>query len=173
MRIGDSGQQPLEAAPRHRHVPVWITSSLAVAGWGLILWWGIADKEGGTKALLKMFGTANQLLAVIALTLATVVMLKRHRRYVWVTALPLLAVGATTFTAAWQTIFSPDQRVGALATARAASAAPAAVQNAWLTTFLTGVLMLFVVSILAISVREAFGLFSRRPDIRLQPTEGT
>src|SRR5579872_3029776 len=68
------------------HPSVYLTSLLAVVGWGLILWWGIWDKQGGTKALIKMFGTANQLLAVIALTLATVVMLKRHRRYAWVTA---------------------------------------------------------------------------------------
>ena len=54
------------------------------------------DKEGGTKALIKMFGTANQMLAVIALTLATVIMLKQHRRYVWVTLLPAIAVAVST-----------------------------------------------------------------------------
>jgi carbon starvation protein len=135
-------------------VPVWATSLLAVVGWGAILSWGIVDREGGTRALIKMFGTANQLLAVIALTVATIIMLKRHRRWAWITGLPALVVGTTTLTAAFQTIFSLDPRVGAVALARAASS-PTALHNAWLTVALTGLLGLFIVAVIALSAREA------------------
>jgi carbon starvation protein len=136
-----------------RRVPVWTTSTLAALGWGLILSWGIVDREGGTRALIKMFGTANQLLAVIALALATVVMLKRHRTYAWVTGVPMVVVSAITLTACYQAILSADPRVGALALARVAPNARA-IQNALLTAGLTGLLALFVVAVLVVSGRE-------------------
>jgi carbon starvation protein len=141
-----------EADPRR--VPVWTTSALSVVGWGLILSWGIVDREGGTRALIKMFGTANQLLAVIALTLATIVMLKRHRAHAWVAALPLATVSVVTLSAAFQAIFSVDPRVGALAAARVAATAQAS-HNAVLTAALTGMLAVFVVAVLLVSGREA------------------
>jgi carbon starvation protein len=136
-----------------RHVPVWTTSALAALGWGLILSWGIVDRQGGTRALIKMFGTANQLLAVIALALATVVMLKRHRVYAWVTGVPMVIVSVVTLAASYQAIFSRDPRVGALALARAAGDARS-IQNAFLTAGLTGLLAVFVVAVLAVSGRE-------------------
>ena len=146
-------------------LPVWLTSVGAVLGWGFILAWGIVDKEGGTKALIKMFGTANQMLAVIALTLATVIMLKQHRRYVWVTLIPAIGVAITTLTAGFLTLFSSDPRVGAIAAVRdiaakaASGATPAAkaaiaTQNAYLTAAFMGVLMLLVLSVLLLSLRE-------------------
>jgi carbon starvation protein len=142
-------------------VPVWTTSALSVVGWGLILSWGIVDRQGGTRALIKMFGTANQLLAVIALTLATIVMLKRHRAYAWVAAAPMAVVSAVTLTAAYQAVFSLDPRVGALAAARMAGDVQAT-QNAFLTAALTGGLGLFVLAVLAVSGREALGVWRAR-----------
>jgi len=166
-RGGEGGRGSVGSVGR-RAAPVWMTSLLAVAGWGLILSWGIVDREGGTKALIKMFGTANQLLAVIALTLATVIMLKKHRKYVWVTALPMVVVGVITLTASFQTIFSADPRVGALAAAQAANATAAVVKNSYITAGLTGVLILFVLTILVVSFREAFALL-REPAKPNQP----
>src|SRR5262249_24105577 len=122
----------------HPRIPVWLTSALAVAGWGFILRWGIVDQQGGTQALFKMFGIANQLLAVLALPWAPLIMLKPPRRFVWVTGLPLLVLGAFTLTAAFQAIFSPNPKIGALAATGVASATPVAVQNAYLTALLTG-----------------------------------
>jgi carbon starvation protein len=148
------------AAMRQRHelrAPVWLTSALAVFGWGLILSWGIVDREGGTKALIKMFGTANQLLAVIALALATIVMLKQHRRHAWVTGAPALVVAVVTLTAGLQTIFSADPRVGALAASGAAATA-AASHNAFLTAMLTGILIALVVAVLVVMLRQAAAL---------------
>jgi carbon starvation protein len=144
-------------------VPIWRSSVLAVLGWGAILSWGIVDREGGTKALIKMFGTANQFLAVIALALATVIMLRRHRRYAWITGLPMLVVGAVTLTAAYQAILSSDPRVGAVALARAAASATA-VHNAWLTAILTGVLGVSVLTVLALSLRRAATLVRTREE---------
>ncbi len=158
-------------------IPVWVTSVLAVAGWGAILSWGIIDKEGGTKALIKMFGTANQMLAVIALSLATIIMLKKHRRYVWVTLLPMIIVGATTLCAGIQTVISPDARVGAFAAARKAIAtmpaakAVIAVQNARLTAFFTSVLILLVIMVLFISIKEIIILWKRPKSVGISEAE--
>src|SRR5262249_55496940 len=151
--------------------PVWLTSALAVLGWGFILRWGILDPQGGTQALFKMFGIANQLLAVIALSLATVIMLKRHRAYAWVTGLPLLVLGTITLTASFASIFSSHPKIGALALARDTAAklqaglVPAAkaattTHNAWLTAILTGILIAFVISVLLISIRDAVALLA-------------
>src|SRR5258708_1769754 len=151
----------------HIKIPVWITSILGVAGWGLILSWGIIDKEGGTKALLKMFGIANQLLAVIALTLATMIMLRKHRKYVWVTGLPMLTVAVITLTAVFESIFHPDFRVGALAAMKDASIklaagkftaaqASAAGHNAWVVAIITRAFIVVVISIFIISAGRGF-----------------
>jgi carbon starvation protein len=150
-------------------VPIWLTSGLAVLGWGLILSWGIFDREGGTKALIRMFGTANQLLAAIALTLATLVMLKRHRAWAWVTAVPMVIVSTITLKATYAAIFSGDPRVGALSSARdalaraaagtlPAQAAAIASHNAWLTATLTGILGILVVSVLAVCLGRTLAL---------------
>lgn len=175
---------PKEQAPAHdhRHVPVWLTSALAVLGWGFILRWGIVDREGGTQALFKMFGIANQLLAVIALTLATVVMLRRHRRYAWVTGIPLLVLGTITLTASALSIFADHPAVGSLARARdlaekaQAGLLPAAkaaigIQNAWLTAILTGLLLAFVVTILIAAAWESAALL-RKPAAAPEPAGG-
>jgi carbon starvation protein len=154
----------------HAKIPVWLTSALAVIGWSGILFWGILDAEGGTRALFKMFGTANQLLAVIALTLATVIMLRRHRRHVWVTAVPLLVLGTITMTAAYQSVFSSHPKIGAIAQARdvaaklASGAMPAAkaataTNNAWLTAILSLLLLFFVVAVLIASLKEAISIW--------------
>ncbi len=159
--LRNSGSKlPDSDSARVPKIPVWLTSVLAVAGWGAILSWGIIDKEGGTKALIKMFGTANQMLAVIALSLATVIMLKKYRRYVWVTMIPMIIVGTTTLWAGFQTLISSDARVGAFAAATKAiqtqppAKAVIAVQNARITAFFTGVLILLVVTVLWLSITE-------------------
>jgi carbon starvation protein len=52
-----------------------------------------------------MFGTANQLLATIALTIGTSFIINRGRiKYAWVTILPMIFVGVTTMTAAYLNI---------------------------------------------------------------------
>ena len=52
-----------------------------------------------------MFGTANQLLAAVALSVTTTMLMNSGReRYAWVTIVPMLFVATTTLTAGWLNI---------------------------------------------------------------------
>jgi carbon starvation protein len=92
---------------------VWICSLAVVAGWGSVLLMGVTDPLGGINTLFPLFGIANQLLAAIALTLVTVVVIKKGLlRWAWIPAIPLLWDLVVTLTASWQKIFSGDPAVG-------------------------------------------------------------
>jgi len=107
-----------------------LTSLLMVASWGAFLILGVRDPEGGVKALWPIFGIANQMLASIALCLATTVLLKmqltRAERgrptLALITAIPLCWLLAVTGTAAIQKVFHPNPRIGFLAAANAQDA---------------------------------------------------
>ena len=88
-------------------------SLAVVGGWGSVLLMGVTDPLGGINTLFPLFGIANQLLAAIALTVVTVVVIKKGLlKWAWIPGLPLVWDLVVTLTASWQKIFSADPAVG-------------------------------------------------------------
>ena len=158
------------------------TSGAVVIAWGYFLYQGVRDPLGGINSLWPLFGIANQLLAAIALCVATTILIKMHRmRYFWITGLPLVWLVTVTFAAAWQKIFSPAPRIGFLAQAdqleaalRSGSITGARIAstgtlifNARLDAVVCGVFMLLVAVILVDSVRIWAGILRGTRDAQI------
>ncbi len=98
-----------------------VASLLIVAAWGYFLLAGVNDPQGCIYTLFPLFGIANQLLAAVALTVVTTILIKMGKlKYVWVTLLPLAWDAAVTLTASAYKIFSPDPAMGFFAQRAAA-----------------------------------------------------
>ena len=105
------------AVPAFKETASWtnnlIGSGLSVALWGYFLYNGVIDPFGGIWTLWPLFGTANQMLAAIALTVCTVVLFKMKReRFALVTIAPAAWLVACTVIAGLEKVFSPDPNVG-------------------------------------------------------------
>jgi carbon starvation protein len=154
----------------------WIVVStiLVVAAWGYFLVQGVRDPLGGINSLWPLFGISNQLLASIALCVATTILLKMHGpKYLWITCVPLVWLVTVTFTASWQRIFSRQPSLGFLAQAEQLAAGPqttatqALIFNARLDAVVCGVLLFLVAVILADSLRVWYGILRGTRDSRV------
>jgi len=150
-----------------------LASAAMVAAWGYFLWQGVQDPLGGINSLWPLFGIANQLLAAVALVVATTILLKMGRaRWIWITLVPMAWLVSVTMTASYQKIFSPSPALGFLAQASAlmaqisAGAIPAArladthrlIFNARLDAAVTALLAAMVLVLLFEAIAEWIGV---------------
>jgi carbon starvation protein len=108
--------------PAMRETQSWsanlVATTLAVAAWGYFLYQGVVDPLGGINTLWPLFGISNQMLAAIALILATVILFKMKRQaYAWVTIVPTIWLVVCTLVAGWQKVFHEAPAIGFIAQA--------------------------------------------------------
>jgi carbon starvation protein len=165
-------QDLLGHAPGHTNqgLRVILTSAAVVAAWGYFLYQGVIAPRGGINSLWPLFGISNQLLAIIALAVATTIFIKMHgAKYLAVTLLPMLWLLAVTFTAGLEKIFSADPHLGFLAHANALASGAVisattrtVIFNERLDAGVCGTFLLLVTIIVSDSLRVWYGLLAGR-----------
>jgi carbon starvation protein len=159
-----------------------IASTSFVAAWGYFLYQGVVDPLGGINSFWPIFGVANQLLAVIALSLGTTVLLKMGKlRHIWVSVLPLAWLLVVTMTAGLEKIFAADPRLGFLSAARDLAAKAAAggtaaqvaawqhqIFNSYVNCVVTGTFLVLVILILSANARVWWQLLVHKKHLPLQ-----
>ncbi len=162
-----------------------LSSALIVGAWGYFLYQGVIDPLGGINSLWPLFGIANQLLAAVALVVATTILLKMSRlKWIWVTLLPMTWLVIITMTASYQKIFSANARIGFLAQASAMAAQLAAgkiaatkiadtqrlIFNLRLDAVVTAVLAAMILVLLVEALAQWYAILSRGKEPVLQET---
>ena len=154
-----------------------LSSAVIVAAWGYFLYQGVVDPLGGINSLWPLFGISNQLLAAVALVLATTVLMKMGRlRWIWVTLAPMAWLVVITMTASYQKIFDPNPRIGFLAYANSLAAQigagtlPAAkladthrlIFNNRLDAAVTAILALMILVLVVEALVQWYGILARK-----------
>jgi carbon starvation protein len=84
----------------------WLPGNLLASGL-VVFAWGYFIYSGTVATIWPMFGSANQLLATIALVVGTSYIINRGKiRYAWITILPMIFVGVTTLTAGFENVMN-------------------------------------------------------------------
>ena len=151
-----------------------------VAAWGYFLVQGVRDPLGGINSLWPLFGISNQLLASVALCVATTILLKMHgAKYLWITCAPLIWLVSATFTAGWQKIFASEPALGFLAHANQlqqtirlhpSATTSALIFNDRLDAAVTAIFLVLVATILIDSLRVWTGILRGTRDSRIYET---
>ncbi|HEY8990615.1 MAG TPA: carbon starvation CstA family protein [Luteolibacter sp.] len=174
--------------PRLKDTRSWLgnvtATFLLVAAWGFFLYQGAIDPAGIAKSLWPIFGISNQLLAVIAFCLGTVVLIKMGKaRYCWVTAAPMAFLTVVTFTAGWMKIFSPnaagflpairtlEAKIAGGLEGKALATARTELFNAKLDVVVTATFLTFVAIIVLGTARECWLLLRKRKPLELRESE--
>ncbi len=162
---------------------LWGTSAVVVGAWGYFLYSGVTNPLGGINQLFPLFGIANQLLAAVALTVCTTLLIKSGKaKWAWVTGVPLAWDALVTLTASWQKVFSGDPRLGffaqraryadaldqgrVLAPAKSLDDMHAVVTNSIVDGVLSALFAVLIVIVIADAIRVWLQVLSRR---RLAP----
>src|SRR5215469_8096356 len=156
---------------------VLLCSAVIVGAWGYFLYQGVIDPLGGINSLWPLFGISNQLLAAVALVVATTILMKMGRlRWIWVTMIPMAALIIITMTASYQKILSPNPRIGFLSganelAAEISSGTVAAARvgethrlmfNLRLDAAVTFILALMILLLVIEALVQWYGILSRR-----------
>ncbi|MCX6539257.1 MAG: carbon starvation protein A [Acidobacteria bacterium] len=125
-----------------------LSTSFVVFAWAYFIW------TGNISTIWPMFGSANQLLAAVALAVATAALLNAGKvRYVWVTLVPLVFVAVTTIYAGVLNItdnFLPLSRV------------PGKELLGWVNVTLTSVILCCVIVVLVETGRRAWRVLRKQ-----------
>ena len=176
--VQELGSRVWKPFGRRGWMPGILLSSAVIVGlWGYFLYQGVIDPLGGINSLWPLFGISNQLLAAVALVVATTILLKMgHLRWIWVTLLPTAWLVTITMTASYQKIFDPSARLGFLAAANAMAAQIAdgkisaekiaethrLIFNQRLDAAVTAVLALMILVLLVEAIVQWYSILSRR-----------
>ncbi|MBV9670462.1 MAG: carbon starvation protein A, partial [Acidobacteriales bacterium] len=142
-----------------------LTSVLVVAAWGYLLVQAVRDPLGGINSMWPIFGIVNQLLAAVALSVATSILARQRKwRYIPVTLVPMAWLVTVTFTAALEKVFHPAPKIGFLAHARSLQSTPGATRliqadylNAGMTLFFIALVAILMIESLTLWIRIALG----------------
>ena len=153
-----------------QHTESWtgnlLATAICVGLWGYFLYQGAVDPLGGINTLWPLFGIANQMLAAVALMLATVVTVKLKReRYVLVPGIPAIWLVVCTLTAGWEKVSGPISFTAAaqkyaqaladgklLAPAKTAEEMQRIITNNYVDAALTGIFILLILTMLGFAL---------------------